>query len=826
MTSLRANFLRLPRLGTCRALLAAFWTAVGSAVGLAAEPGDHFELKVRPILSRRCFHCHGPDQQESKLRLDSRAGMLKGGERGPAIDVANLPRSRLLAAIRREGALKMPGDGQLAPEEIAVLTQWVLGGAPWPESKAGSAEKKLWSLEPIAAPPVPELADAKWCQNEIDHFILTKLREKKLTPSPRADRRTLIRRASFDLTGLPPEAKDLAAFVEDSRPDAEAFAEVVERLLASPRYGERWGRHWLDIARYADTPGSSNVDIGFEESVYPYAFTYRDYVIEAYNRDLPYDQFVREQIAADLIPAGRDMQVQRALGFLTVGRRDKLDLHEVMDDRIDTVTRGLMGMTVQCSRCHDHKTDPIPTEDYYALYGVFASTYEPDPLPVVPRPPDDQTRDYDQKRQPLDAARNRFIDGKVERTTAELRARRAEYLAATRDLEKPGGDLLQIANDRRLDWRLLKHVAAATANLREKDELEIPVPDASAIPDLLTDEELSQLAAIDKQLAELEQKHPGAPWRAMVLRELPRPFEGRVFLRGAPENLGPYVPRQFLTALSGSERKPFTQGSGRLELAEAILATDNPLTARVFVNHAWLKHFGRGLVPTASNFGLSGSPPTHPELLDYLASRFRDGWHVKSLHRAILNSATYAQGSADRPASTAIDPGNMWFWRFPSRYLEYEAIRDAMLAVAGELDPKIGGPSVAGPSRATSQRRTMYLFIDRVNIDPVARIFNFPVPKTTVAERFQAIVPQQTLFLMNDPFVLARANAIAAHPGFQAEADEARRVGWLYESLFSRQPTAKEMAESQRYLGGAADAARWTQLVHALLMTNEFAYLD
>ncbi|HEX4591662.1 MAG TPA: DUF1549 and DUF1553 domain-containing protein, partial [Gemmataceae bacterium] len=570
-------------------------------------------------------------------------------------------------------------------------------------------------------------------RNPIDAFVVAKLREKGLSLSPSADRATFVRRLTFDLHGLPPTPAEIDAYVND--PDPNADAKLVDRLLASPRYGERWGRHWLDVARYADSKGYVFV----EERRYPFAFTYRDYVIRSFNEDKPYDRFVLEQLAADKLELGDDKRPLAAMGFLTLGRRFLNNQPDIIDDRIDVTCRGLLGLTVTCARCHDHKFDPIPTKDYYSLYGVFASSVEPKDLPLIETP---------QRTAALDAFEK------------ELAKRKAEVTAYRKSKQDAVASLSRAM--------AITPPSLGTASLRAATLLG-PNPVEKLPPEkfdrLLNRADRDKLRRLIKQVETFQATSPAAPLRAMAMADAPTPVQPHVFLRGNPGNRGPDVPRQFLEVLAGTDRKPFTHGSGRLDLAKAIADPKNPLTARVFVNRVWMLHFGKGLVGTPSDFGMRSDPPTHPELLDYLADRFvQDGWSIKQLHRLILLSDTYRQRSDDRPECVKVDPENRLVWKFNRQRLDLEAMRDGMLAAAGRLDFTIGGPAVDLLAPPFAPRRTVYGFIDRQNLPGLFRTFDFASPDTHAPQRYTTTVPQQALFLMNSPFAVQQAKALAARP--------------------------------------------------------------
>jgi hypothetical protein len=605
-----------------------------------------------------------------------------------------------------------------------------------------------------------------WVKTPIDAFVLAGLERKGLAPAPTADRRTLIRRVTLDLHGLPPTPEEVAAFEMDRSPDA--YERLIDRLLASPRYGERWGRHWLDVARYADSKGY----VFQEERRYPFAYTYRDYVIRAFNEDLPYDQFVLQQLAADQLPLGDDKRPLAALGFLTLGRRFLNNIHDIIDDRIDVTMRGLQGLTVGCARCHDHKFDPISQKDYYSLYGVFASSEEPKDLPLIAKP----------------------------EQTAELVAFEKELAKRKAEVEK---------------YREQHKDEIAKGNRKFRDGLR----------------------ALEAKVEEWQANSPIAPPRAMVLIDKPMPQTPHVFLRGNPNNPGPEVPRQFLEVVAGEKRQPFRQGSGRLELARAIVDRKNPLTARVLVNRVWLHHFGAGLVRTPSDFGLRGDPPTHPELLDWLAATFMDnGWSIKKLHRLILLSNTYQQASSCDPRLREMDPDNRFLGRMNRQRLDFEAMRDSLLYVAGRLDTTMGGRAVELTTQPFSTRRTVYGFIDRQNLPGLFRTFDFASPDATSPQRYTTTVPQQALFLMNSPFVVEQARYFLRRADVAGQAKEEEKINRMYKIAYGRAAEADEIALGLRFLAEVKKSAEankttlplsaWEQYAQVLLLSNEFAFVD
>jgi hypothetical protein len=920
--------------------LGAFVLSLGTAaVAAAGSPpqADFFERRVRPILSQHCFSCHGPKKHMSGLRLDSRAGLLEGGDRGPAVVPGDPGQSLLVKAVRQQGGLKMPRRGKLSAQAVADLAAWVKMGAPWPQEKvvAGPAPKgdeawkRHWAFQPVRKPVPPTVKDTAWPADPVDRFVLARLEAKGLKPSPPADRRTLMRRVYFDLLGLPPTPEEVAAFEADPAPDA--FARLVERLLASPHYGERWGRYWLDVARYADTKGY----VFFQGSDFPWAWTYRDYVVRAFNEDLPYDQFIVQQLAADRLPLGSDRRPLTALGFLSLGGRFMNNRHDILDDRIDVVCRGLLGLTVTCARCHDHKFDPISQKDYYALYGVFASCEEPAVPPLFEPPPrTPQYAAFDRELKAREKKLTDFVKEKRALLVQGARRRAADYMMAAHALrDQPATDDFMLIADGSdlnptmivrwkayLDRTAKKHhpvfapwnaLAAAppaefpkrTAELAAKlagkpdpahpvnplvaqaftgrpckdmadaarrygelflgmdrlcEQLRLargekavtrlpdpaeeelrqvlygpdsppsvvvpPLGDLALLPDRPSQAKLQELV---KALETWRAAGPGAPPRAMVLEDLPVPYQPKVFLRGNPHNLGAAVPRRFLSVLSGPDRQPFRDGSGRLELARAIADPKNPLTARVLVNRVWLGHFGAGLVRTPSDFGLRSEPPSHPELLDWLAATFvEEGWSIKKLHRHILLSRTYQQQSHDRPEGRAADPENVLLWRMNRRRLDFEALRDTLLAGAGRLSPAVGGPPVRNITAPGSTRRTLYGILDRLNLPGLYRTFDFPSPDATSPQRDTTTVAPQALFLMNNPFVIDCARHLVRRPDVVAAKTVTAKVTRLYRLLYGRAPTSEEAALAQEYLGTMPADVTWDRYGQALLVANEFVFVD
>ncbi|NUN97556.1 MAG: DUF1553 domain-containing protein [Candidatus Omnitrophica bacterium] len=892
--------------------------ARASPVSADPEDVEFFEKHVRPALADNCFSCHGPTEQKSGVRLDTREALFGLAGKEPLVAPGNPEGSKLIRVTRHDGEVRMPPQGKLPEGVFQALVEWVERGADWPEDspilaplsnteRLAHARETHWAFRPVVKPALPKVRNEPWIRSPIDRFILAKMEEHGIDPSPPSDRAGLLRRVTYDLIGLPPTFAEVQGFVADPSPDA--YEKVVDRLLASPRYGERWARYWLDLARYSDTTGY----VAARDPFYPFPHTYRDYVIRAFNEDLPYDRFLLEQLAADLLDPGPDKRPLAALGFLTLGRRGKLD--DIIDDRIDVVTRGLLGLTVSCARCHDHKYDPVPSADYYSLYGVFRSCTEPEELPLLQEPdPTSETyqaylaelerveKEEDIFRESLHvsflkharekvgdylftsyevrdvtaddpfqrAAREKGLHGLFlsrwrgflkERTAndpifapwlafaalapEEIASKGRELaarFAASADPEHPLNPRIASAFTAEATWTIgevaNRYAAAFAAVDREWSDLlashsQIAARDSSAVlpkglaepnaesirqalygadsPANLPKEDVESLIDgatrgklnnLRNAVLRVEATHPGRPDRAMVLLDSPTPFEPYVFLRGNPANKGESVPRRFLAVLSANDPPPsFRQGSGRLELARAIASPTNPLTARVLVNRVWMHHFGRPLVSTTSDFGLRGDPPSHPELLDHLAARFvEEGWSIKKLHRSILLSSAYMQSSAKRPEAEALDPENRLLWRQNRRRLDFEAMRDSLLAASGKLDLTMGGPSVQITDPPFTARRTVYSLVDRQNQPGVLRNFDFANPDAHSPARFRTTVPQQALFFLNSPFAIEQARALIARPEVASTTRAEERVRRLHHILFQREPTPEETDLASRFL--------------------------
>jgi hypothetical protein len=799
------------------------------------NPGaaEFFEKEVRPLLADKCQKCHGGPRPRAGLSLTGRDPILTGGDSGPAA-VPGRPRdSLILQAVEQRGELKMPPKGKLSDAEVDRLRRWIERGLPWPAAHAGSpagpsgapperaAPRPWWAFQPLQAGPPPAVRDAAWPRSEIDRFLLAELEARGLRPARPADRRTLIRRATFDLTGLPPTPEEVDAFLGDESP--AAFTRVVDRLLASPAYGQRWARHWLDVVRYTDyfypDPNAHPRAALFELFE---AWRYRDWVVAALNRDMPYDRFIVHQIAGDLLPGPDAGPVYPegivATGLLALsvfdnGDADKLKiLTDIVDDEIDVIGKAFLGLTLACARCHDHKFDPIPQRDYYGLAGIFHSTRILAEVGGV----GDHTVAL---RVPL-----------VPKSYLQRRDRQLKQLGGLEALAKGLGRLrdLEAGLERLADsWR------TAALGSRASWPASLPCAKARAITARASAALEYALTRIAARRDALRKELLPEPPRALAAQDGGTPggmFTGiqdvPVHVRGSYTRLGQVVPRH-LPGVFGEGPVPITQGSGRLDLARWIARPDNPMTARVLVNRVWQHHFGAGIVRTPSNFGKLGEPPSHPRLLDWLADRFlRDGWSIKRLHRRILLSSAYQQASVADPESLRIDPENRWLGRMNPRRLEAEAIRDTLLAVAGRLDRTPGGPATGHLDRP---RRSLYIQTVRQDRGNFSTLFDAANPEQSVEGRSTSTVAPQALFLVNSPFVQAQARHLARRLIERVPGDDAARIDRAYRCLFGRPPRAEEVEIGRSFLAHAAargpDAA-WFDYAHLLLCSNELIYVD
>ena len=832
--------------------IAVFPAAPLPAADVTTKQIQFFESKIRPLLAENCYTCHSlnANPRFANLRLDSRAGMLTGGGRGPVIVPGNPSASQLIQAVRHEN-LRMPPTGKLAEAKIAALVEWVEMGAPWPreetietvesgtEAKSENAAGDHWAWKPVRKSPPPGVRNDDWPLDPIDHFILRKLESEDFVPNPDADRYTLLRRIYLDLTGLPPTPEEIEAFVNDD--SAGALEKIVDRLLLSPDFGERWGRHWLDLTSYADSMGVGR-HIPAKE-----AWRYRDYVIASFNSDKPYDRFVREQVAGEMLDWEIDEQRREqviATGFLAIGPwslvdADKEQLRmDVVDNQIDSIGRVFLGLTLGCARCHDHKFDPIPTREYYALAGIFRST--------------------------------RTLNGRISHVFSDVNRTL---------LPEPPEDLVRRAA---AVGRFQKALAEANEDLKpvqaEKDRLEARKEAFDKDEEASTEKEAveKEIEAIDKKLEDakkrvgfLEFTRPGPPM-AFAVADRPEPENCRINIRGNPRMLGDEVARGFLSIASTKPPPRFAdrrdlkgslyRSSGRLELADWLVDPESPLTARVMVNRIWHHLFGAGLVRTVDNFGHRGEAPSHPKLLDYLAARFVEGgWSVKSMVRKVVLTRTYRQSSRHNPAAHHLDPENRLLWRANRRRLEAEVYRDALLAISGNLDRTRGGPSLSldAPDSLAStfpyalnrevllrgrvrHRRTVYvptLRKSQVQELDVLNLFDFPDPNQASGARAVTTVPTQSLYLMNSPFLREQSRLAAQRLLDDNGRDDVERVSRFIMKTLNRPALEPEVSRAREFvqsfqaaLAGLAEPPddprleAWTRYCQAVFVSNEFLF--
>ncbi len=852
-----------------------------------------FETKIRPVLVERCLECHGEKKQKGGLRLDSKDALLKGGSSGPTIVAGKASASLLIKAIRHEDAdLKMPRNAKLPAAVIADFEKWIDMGAPDPRDGKATAgaqgidwkeARHFWSFQPVRQPRLPDVKNSSWVKTPIDRFVLAKLETEGLTPVAPADRRALIRRASFDLLGLPPTPEEVDAFVADKSPDA--FAKVVDRLLASPHYGERWGRYWLDVARYAEDQAHT-----FAVKPNTNAWRYRDWVIGALNDDMPYDRFVKLQIAADWVEKDNAGRVKHlpALGFFGLGAQYYKNtdaakaIADELDDRVDTLTRAFLGLTVSCARCHDHKFDPIPQQDYYSLAGIFSSCKIAN-VPLGDRESVKRLEETEARIKKLDAdVKGLLQTEKVQLAEAKVgdvakylvvawkyqAAKQKDPKASLGTIAKNGGvDQAALGRcvklvEKGAGFAMMRSMSASEQEVRAAAE-ELQKQVKSLIQERgklskvknellnglfygnnsvfgLTDPQVRAAMSADKKkklddmsalLVKLQKSDDARPLPIAHGLAETTPANMKVYQRGNPAKQGEEAPRRFLKILAGETPTLFKQGSGRLELADAIASRDNPLTARVMVNRVWQYHFGRPLVGTPSNFGQLGDRPTHPELLDYLAFQFmQNDWSLKKLHREIMMSAAYQLSSAANDKNFASDGDNRWLWRMNRRRLDVESWRDAMLAVSGKLDAKLGGPTT-NLAATDNNRRTVYAKISRHDLNHVLRLFDFPDANITSERRTETTVPQQQLFVLNSPFVIEMAKTLAARVQKDATND-GERVQRAFALAYGRPASAEEEQTFTAFLQ-AKDApgeqnrlTRWERVTQILIGSNEFMYVD
>ncbi|MBU63023.1 MAG: hypothetical protein CMI26_11035 [Opitutae bacterium] len=805
------------------------------ASGQTFEPQQiaFFEKKVRPLLAAHCFECHSAKSKklEGELRLDHREGFLKGGASGkPTISFKETPYQSLLLKVARlkrgDNSSHPPMARPLSSIEIKSLASWIRMKLPFPEKAKATLVKQekptadwknkfdwekarqYWAFRKPKARKVPQPKQANWVRSNLDRFILSKLEVSGLTPGKDAGKATLLRRIYFDLIGLPPTPDQMKSFLTDDSP--KAFEKVVDDLLASSQFGERWGRHWMDVARYAESTGMER------NFTYPHAWRYRDYVIKSFNEDKPYDLFIKEQVAGDLMVSNDPKQEAErivATGFLAMGpkslnQKDKrIFTMDVVDEQIDVATRATLGLSVSCARCHDHKFDPIPTEDYYALAGIFRST-----------------KTY-----------YGTAKGNGNRQTGSLIPMGENAGKLKEELDKYNREMASLAKQLKKaqkQLQVLKRKKNDEAMKAKMDECAENVRETSA------------------QLKQMKRNSPKTPQYAMGALDGGEPLNIRVHLRGDVDTLGATIERGYLTALTINQApRPKMEQSGRLQLAEWLTHEENPLAARVMVNRIWHHLFGEGIVRTVDNFGSSGEAPSHPELLDYLAVRFQtSGWSVKKTIKEIVLSRTYRLSSSEDPESFKKDPQNKLLWRANVRRLEAEALRDAMLFASGELDfepvkasavAKAGngnvgrGVTIPKHSLENASHRSVYLPIVRNLLPEFLRAFDFAEPSMIVGRRQETTVPSQALFLLNSPFVIEQASAMAKALLAEGKSAPETLVEKAYKRALSRPPNAEELSQAMEFhqiassdKGEQDSPEALAHLCHALFASAEFRYLD
>jgi len=783
---------------------------LGQALGQADEQLEFFESRVRPVLSTHCFECHG-HKTKGGLKLDSREAILTGGDSGAAVVPGKPKESLLLTAVRHiDTDLTMPPKKKLPNHVINDLKRWIREGAVWGDGKSiGFASSEItdeqrnhWSFRPVKTLLVPDAPKA-WAQNSIDAFVYRKLHEQKLTPVSLAAKRTLIRRATFDLLGLPPSPQEVEAFVADNSPGA--WPRLIDRLLESPHYGERWGRHWLDLVRYADTAGDAS------DFPVPEAYKYRNYVIDSFNRDKPYDQFVREQIAGDLLPASdeaTEWEQKIATGYIAISRRIGVSpqnlKHITIEDTLNNLGKTFLGLTIGCARCHDHKFDAIPTADYYALYGIFDSSVYP-------------------------------------HAGAEHQPYRRDF--TYRIGKKQSNEILKPFRERLAVWDKKERDKLYEYRSFQSQVIEGPKTRLSV---------WAELEDVREQRAEVAKTFPQLEIAFAILDG--DAADVHIQKQGDPgkRTQGKLVRRGFLQVLGGQKLPETTKGSGRRELADWLTQTDHPLTARVMVNRIWHYHFGRGLVPTPSDFGVRGTAPSHPELLDHLADLFvKNGWSTKQMHRAIMTSRVYRLANDEHATNLATDPENHFLWRANRRRLDAEQLRDSMLVFSGELDRAPGGrhpfphhltyfyrQHEPFQEKYASNKRSVYLMQQRIQKNPYLDLFDGPDGSLHFGERRSTVTTLQALYFMNSEFVHSQAEATARSLA-KAEPDETKRLAKLYGLIFNRPPRPDEFAFAGNYLQmrlakadtgakgfGQAENLAWSSLVRTMLSSNEFLHVE
>lgn len=861
----------------CRNPNALFWGvllvfSVSLPVNSATAGKVSFSRDIAPVLTQKCMQCHGQTPLMGGLDLSTRETAVKGGQHGPAVVPGNAAASHIYRHLTGQEAPQMPLGGRLSDAEIDLFKQWIETGAAWdpgvalqpPPGSPASTERRFteqqrryWAFQKVVKPAAPEVRGIAWVRTPIDAFVLAKLERKNLKPNPPADKITLLRRASLDLTGLPPSPEEVQAFLTDESPDA--FAKVVDRLLASPHYGERWGRHWLDLARYADSNGFK------ADEARPNIWRYRDYVIKSFNEDKPYDRFVREQIAGDeLYPANLDARIAVAFNrhYTEETNQPVLELRrqEILNDITDTVGAVFLGMTFGCARCHDHKFDPIVHKDYYRLQAFFANVHEDNHLNLLTGAEreayDRQYALWDEKTRVIRQEMNSLLEPAA---TQRAEMYKHRFSAGTRAaLNTPPAQRTPLQA-----W--LAEKAMPQIKYKEKDLLRELKPEQK--------KRYGELAAELKQFDSL--KPPDPPEAQTLVDKGCQAPKTHVLAVGNWDAPKEEVQPGFLSILDPADPRidppaGCTSTGRRTVLANWLTDPKNPLTARVMVNRIWHYHFGRGIVGSTSDFGVMGDRPANPQLLDYLAAKFvEDGWSVKKLTREIMLSSVYQESSSYQPEAAAADPDNLLQWKYPRHREEGEEIRDSMLYVSGLLNPKMGGPGIhpelppgTVPAKygnwtpekdpAEANRRSVYIFEKRVMIYPMFEAFDAPNPQESCPRRFRTVIPSQALMMMNDRLVVEWSRALAGRVLNDSGLTAEQQVERAYRLALSRSPNPRELqavldfldrqsgtiarrlAQKETVLLPAnappnmppARAAAFVDFCHTLMNSNEFLYVN
>lgn len=802
--------------------------------------------QVSEIISANCLTCHGDKMQMSDLDLRTRASMLKGGKKGPVLVPGDPQKSALFRHVAGLDQPSMPPGKKLQAWQLSILSRWIATGAPLDKPieatvDAGKAmaameerpiteeERRFWSFQPVKRVTPPTPSNPKWVRVPIDAFLLKSMDGQKLRPSPGASKRALVRRAYLDLWGLPPTPDQVNEFLNDKRGDA--FDKLIDKLLDSPHYGERWARHWLDLVRYADSAG-------FEfDRDRAHSWRYRDWAIRAFTNDMPYDEFVKLQLAGDEIaPGNHDALI--ATGYLRHGGEPNIRTEQTrmdeLDDIVATTANTFLGVTVGCARCHNHKFDPIPQKDYYRMQAVFYST-KYDDVPIAPA---------------HELARHKEENQRIDKLLAPLKKQKDA-------IEKPHRDRLTEAERAKLPDYVQEALRTPPEKRTEGQKLNVKQVDKktnvqeSDVLAAMSSEERAKVAAIVAQMKEIEKGRPGPVASAMAIGESGAKAEPSYFLyRGSPDSKGSLMKPGVLSVIT-REEPPFPEAPEsakssfrRKGFADWLTSAENPLFTRVMVNRIWQHHFGEGIVRTPSNFGKTGERPTHPELLDWLASEFvQQKFSIKAMHRLIMKSSAYRMASDDLAENVAVDPDNRMVWRMPRQRLEGEIIRDSILAVSGTLDSKMGGPGVypfidpalwqgssgrtwAGKadSDASTWRRSIYIFSKRTIPVPMLEVFDKPDSITSCARRNRSTIAPQALILMNNAFVRMQAAKFAERLQRESgSADKAKQVDRAFELAYSRPPSSSERAMATEFIGAHPEGL--VDFCHALLNANEFVYI-